>query len=527
MAWFKTVVPFGILNCQPVQLNSERLMSLLKAMCSVWVLVSIFWTAGCSSLLAPAGETVLPATAQQSLVRVTVTSQNYVFHRPWQQRRPVTQTAIGVLTPGGQVLVNGLLVADHRYIELETIDTQQKQQARVAVVDYEANLALLEPIDTGFLSGRKPLPLADEAALGERLTVWQVKPNGDIVASEGQVTSVELGAFTQDNFFLTYRLNSTLQYRFNNMTLPVVKGRALSGLVLRHSQSGQPIEVIATSVIRHFLMDAMNGTYRGFPTAGFHYGLMLDPQLRRYIGLPQSYSGIYVQKVIKGSPADRAGLQAGDVVVRMGDYAVSNSGQFDHPLYGRTSLVHLLRTFYHVGDMVALQVFRGGRTLDLGVTLDHRGPDDYLVPPYSVDKIPEYLIVGGMVLQELTMSYLREYGGDWAVSAPIHLLYYQQHQDYLNGDGREKIVILSDVIPTPYTVGYERLSNLVILSVNGRKIRNLDDVRTALAAPVDGFLKIEVQQHPKVLYLDPKEIPLIHQMITQRYGIPIPPLDPR
>lgn len=503
-------------------------MFLFKPYRIFFAVVLILGITGCSSLLAKTPDPAHPETARQSLVRVTVTSQSYIFHRPWQQHRPVTQTAIGVIMPGGRVLVNGLLVADHRYIELETLDTQEKQQARVAVVDYEANLALLEPIDPDFLAGRKPLPLAKQAAIGDLLTVWQVKPNGDIVTSQGPVTSVELGAFAQGNFFLTYRLNGSLQYRFNNQTLPVVKDGALSGLVLRQSQSGQIIEVIATSVIGHFLKDAKNGHYNGFPTAGFQYGPTLDPQLRRYIGLPDKYDGIYVQKVIKGGPADRAGLRAGDVIVRMGDYSVTNTGQFDHPIYGKTSLVHLLRTQYFVGDTVALQVFRGGQLVRLGIVLDHRRPDQYLVPPYCVDQKPEYLIVGGLVLEELNMSYLREYGNDWASTAPIDLLYYQQNQDYLNGkDARDKIVILSDVIATPYTIGYEDLSNLVVVRVNGHKIHNLADVRSALATPVKGFDKIEFRQHPKVLYLDPAELPRIHHMITQRYGIPVPPLDPR
>jgi S1-C subfamily serine protease len=482
---------------------------------------------GCSSLLSPSPQPAVPATAQQSLLHVTVTSQSYIFHRPWQQRRPMTQTAIGVIMPGGRVLVNGLLVADHRYIELETLDSQRKQQARVVVVDYEANLALLEPTDPKFLSGRKPMALAGEADIGDRLTVWQVKPNGDIVPRDGRVTSVELGAFTQGNYFLTYRLNSSLQYRFSNQTLPVVKNGALSGLVLRQNQVGQTIDVISTSVIHHFLKDAEDGKYDGFPTAGFQYGPMQDPQLRRYIGLPKKYTGIYVQKVFKGGPADHAGLKVGDVIVRMGEYAVSDTGQYDHPLYGKISLVHLIRTHYYVGDTVPLQVFRNGRLLNLAVVLNHRGPDQYLVPPYIVDQRPPYLIVGGLILEELSMPYLREYGNDWVTAAPIDLLYYQQHQDYLNGaDAREKIVILSDVIPTPYTVGYEDLSNLVVLRVNGHKIQNLGDVRKALTTPVHGFDEFEVQQNPKVLYLDPKELPTINQMITQRYGIPIPSLDP-
>ena len=465
--------------------------------------------------------------AVNAIMRVSVTSQGYTFHRPWQQRRPTRQSGIGVIVPNGRVLVTAMLVANHRYIELEAIDSQRKVHAEVEVVDYEANLALLKPVDEAFLAGREPMQLCKPLPSGQRLSIWQVKPDGDVVPSDATVTSIELSAYSQDNYFLTYRLNGSLQYGFNNLTLPVVKGDQLAGLVLRYDTSGQTIDVIATPVIQHFLKDAQDGQYQGFPRAGFHYGPTLDPQLRRYIGLGEAQTGIYVQKVIKGGPADQAGLQAGDVITRMGDFYISNSGQFEHPLYGKTSLIHLIRATYFVGDAVPVQVYRKGQTLTLKITIDHRQPDQYLIPPYVIDQAPDYLIVGGLVFQELSVSYLLEYGKDWASRAPIHLVYYQQNQDYLNGEQpnqREKIVIISDVIPTPYSIGYEDLNDLVVLRVNGRPISKLADVAKALKTPTDGFHKIEVEQSPGILFLDPKQIDAIHRIIKERYRIPIPPL---
>ena len=467
------------------------------------------------------------SSAARAVIRVAVTSQGYTFHRPWQQRRPTRQNGIGVIVPQGRVLVTAMLVANHRYIELEAADTQQKGRAEVEVVDYEANLALLKPVDDGFLAGREPLQLCQPLEAGQSLDIWQVKPDGNVVPSEAKITSIELSPYSQDNYFLTYRLNGALQYGFNNLTLPAVRGNRLAGLVLRYNAGGQTIDVIPPSVIRHFLADAGDGHYLGFPRAGFHYGPTMDPQLRRYIGLKEGQSGIYVQKVIKGGPADHAGLRAGDVISRMGDFPISNSGQYDHPLYGKTSLIHLIRTTYYVGQSIPVQVYRNGRTLNLNITADHRTPEQYLIPPYVIDKPPEYLIVGGLVFQELSVSYLLEYGKDWASQAPIDLVYYQQNQEYLNGDQRdrrEKIVIISDVIPTPFSIGYEDLNDLVVQRVNGRPIEKLEDVRTALKTPLKGFHKIEVEQDPGLLFLDPKQIDTIHQIIRERYHIPIPPL---
>jgi hypothetical protein len=174
-----------------------------------------------------------------------------------------------------------------------------------------------------------------------------------------------------------------------------------------------------------------------------------------------------------------------------------------------------------------MEVYRNGRTLNLAITADHRRPNQYLIPPYIIDKPPEYLIVGGLVFQELSVSYLLEYGKDWTSLAPVDLVYYQQNQEYLNADQRdrrEKIVIISNVIPTPFSIGYEDLNDLVVKRVNDQLIGKLADVREALKKPVGGFDKIEVEQNPGLLFLDPKQIDTIHRMIRDRYHIPIPPL---
>lgn len=222
--------------------------------------------------------------------------------------------------------------------------------------------------------------------------------------------------------------------------------------------------------------------------------------------------------------ADRAGIRAGDVITHLGRAAVSDTGQYDDPVYGKTSIVHLIRSVYQVGQQIPVGLYRKGDRITLPVTLDHRRPGEYLVPPYIIDRAPAYYIVGGLLLEELSQSYLREYGKDWNSQAPVHLLFYNQNQDYLNGDQRKKIVIIPGVIPTPYTTGYENIGNAVVLRINGRDIDQLADVPPALESPLDGFHKIEIEQHPYVLYLDAAELPAIHDTIEKRYRIPVPPL---
>jgi putative serine protease PepD len=70
-------------------------------------------------------------------------------------------------------------------------------------------------------------------------------------------------------------------------------------------------------------------------------------------------SGAGIAEVSAGSAAADAGLQRGDVVVRVGEQQISDA----------SSLVAMIRG-HRPGDTVTLTVVRGGETLELQATLD-------------------------------------------------------------------------------------------------------------------------------------------------------------
>ena len=120
---------------------------------------------------------------------------------------------------------------------------------------------------------------------------------------------------------------------------------------------------------------------------------------------------------------------------------------------------------------------------------------------------------------ELSSDYLREWGGNWQDKAPQRLVYLDLFQDELPPD-RGKIVILSKVLPSPETIGYEQLRNLVVSRVNGREIKSLEDLADAAANPEKGFQKIEFEEDPKLIYLDAQEIDETSAELADHYGLP-------
>src|SRR6266480_1113584 len=108
-----------------------------------------------------------------SLVRVNVTGQPYDYFRPWQKKAPFSKRGLGAVLPQGRVLVTADLVANQNFVELERAESGEKSAAEVRVIDYESNLALLEPSEKDFLDGLSPLELALDTVVGDRLAAWQ------------------------------------------------------------------------------------------------------------------------------------------------------------------------------------------------------------------------------------------------------------------------------------------------------------------------------------------------------------------
>jgi len=166
-----------------------------------------------------------------------------------------------------------------------------------------------------------------------------------------------------------------------------------------------------------------------------------------------------------------------------------------------------------------MTVMRDGLRKQLNVELFRRSPEEYVVEPYTLGKPPRYYVLGGLVFQELTRQYLREWGANWLKDAPQRLVYYDRFQSDLFPEKR-KIVFLTQILPTQDTVGYEQLNNLVVERVNGRKILNLDDFAAAVKNPVDGYDKIEFEEDPHQIYLDSKQVEEDAAQLQQIYSLP-------
>jgi hypothetical protein len=454
------------------------------------------------------------------VVRGNVTNQPYDFGKPWGKRNPYSRRGIGAVLPNNRVLVTGEMVADASYIELEAPEGGRKVPAEVVAVDYEANLALLKTEEIEFLKPLVPLELTI-GAVGDTVSVWQLENNGSLLVTRGTMTTAELAKYPYgDATFMIYRITASLQARDSSYTMPIAKDGKLLGLLSRFDSTSSNVDVIPTPIIEHFLRDVAQAPYEGFPRAGISFSNTRDPQFRRYLGLNEQKGGVYLTEVYSDGPAAKAGLRKGDVLLRVDDQPVDQDGNYVDPVYGKIPVGHLLSGRHFVDDKLKFSIWREGTVKDFTVTMTRRLPQEYVVDPYIIDRAPKFFVLGGLVLQELSRQYLKEWGADYVKKAPEDLVYLERQQNELFREGGRKIVFLSRVLPSDATVGYEELHYLVVTRINGQEILSLKDVPPALKKAQNGLHKVEFASEPTTIFLDAAQVKASGGILAKTYRLP-------
>ncbi|HOF41017.1 MAG TPA: trypsin-like peptidase domain-containing protein [Candidatus Hydrogenedentes bacterium] len=107
------------------------------------------------------------------------------------------------------------------------------------------------------------------------------------------------------------------------------------------------------------------------PPAEDILGLRTQPltdQMRERLGLDGDLAGVVVSEVKASSPADKAGIRVGDIVVRIGKYAVRNMDDFKR----------LMKEQAQPGGSVLIRLFRGEEIPTVAVL---KVPNDYVPEP--------------------------------------------------------------------------------------------------------------------------------------------------
>ena len=496
----------------------KRLLSILGlSLCAFPILLT-----GC---LKKNNSSPLPNDLGASVLRVTSTIQYPDYRRPWLKKQPFTRSGLGTIIEGGRLLVTADMVAHACYIGLEKPEDGPKGTAVVEAIDEECNLAVLKTVGHEVLKGTHPLPLDSMITPGSTIRILQLEPNGAPALSPAVVTTVAVMPYSSDGgAYLLYRASTTIPQREGSFVIPALHEGKLTGLVMRYDPRTQSAEIIPAPLIARFLKESGKPGYSGLARAGLTYGEARGRTLRAWLGTPKEMTGVYITSITPGGPAEKAGLRKGDLIVRAGGKEIDGEGNYSDPRLGKINFSNLATLESSVGDKGEIVYFRstGEGTGTLGtatLTLEGRNPLAEISPARLQSDSVSYIFLGGLLFQELSRPYLREWGGNWRSDAPQNLVALDTFQEDLSKD-QKRLVIISTILPSPQTIGLQELARKVVVAINGMPIHGLDDVSKAVKHPQNGFQRIDLEGSAGPVYLDAATLESEEARLRNQFGIP-------
>lgn len=436
--------------------------------------------------------------------------------QPWAQSALTEVRAAGVRINEDFILTDLEAVRHARVIE--RMDGERATPLRLEFAGFDCGLALLARADG---AARRPPPGltelnflgAREPAAGEELELLGFER--DTLAPAARRAPVRLVGLSElSGSDVDRRMTYLLQEVYDSPGRLFAGGPALfEGKivgVLHVSDNAPPRRyyALSASVIRRFFEDIQDGRYNGYPRAGFDYQTLTNPTLRRSLGLAGEQSGVYITRLDFRAPAATV-LAAGDVLVEVDGLRVLNTGHVGAAT-GGTPLEEALAA----AGRRRVIVLRRGAPVNLefanGV---YPGPE---MQRSSLDSVRRYFLGGGLVFQEL--DYDLVHGGPAGERSLLRYRYQHFLSDRL-GEQTDRDVTLTARLPDPLNNGMDRFLYEVVHSVNGRRIRSLEDFAAEWRETRTRYLTLRFVDREDELVLPFDQLNELNRRVEARYQL--------
>ena len=194
----------------------------------------------------------------------------------------------------------------------------------------------------------------------------------------------------------------------------------------------------------------------------------ITPTLAAGLGLPQQ-RGVILADVLPGSPAAKAGVHPGDIVLSVDGKEMENGRQLHVNLYRRV-----------VGEAIALEILREGKTVIMAVKIAERydpSSDDVQAPD------PRENLVSRLGILAMTLN------GDIARMIPVLRV-------------KSGVVVASSIAGAIDAREGKLAVGDVIFGVNGRPVEGVAELRTALDPLKPGAaVVLHIERRGELVYL--------------------------
>lgn len=455
---------------------------------------------------------------ESSVLHLTVTRAAPDPESPWALQNTDISGNAGVVISENRVLTQASLVSRAVYIQAQRVDDVEKIPMEIVFADYEANLAILAPVKGHRLGNVKVMNIGQDVPLGADVFLIAIENEKQLQRISLRTLEIGLRESSIGGISLPiYSLGG--QVRSTCKSDPIVRNGLLVGLCVGVLES-QP-QVIAASVVKHFLGDNLTpALYRGFPSMGVSFVPVRSPWHRKLLGIAEGKGALRVSRIFDTSPFADC-MKEDDVLTAFDSVAIDHRGFFRHPMWGPVPMRHYIAEKYS-GSPLTIHFTRNHIAKECKRNLIRFSGQESLVPGATNEGGVPHVIFGGLVFRELSVDYLMVFGRDWRQSSPQDLLFFYTYLN-LPSIKRERKLVMSNVLGDEFNAGYQKLSNLVLSSVNGLPVTSIEALKTQLNLP--GILRAGVE-YAQFDFLDGTQIVLpykgtsdAHKRIGSTYAV--------
>ena len=321
-------------------------------------------------------EGLTPAQVYAMNVQSVVMVYNKVTTSVYGQSTVGTSTGSGFfLTEDGYIVTNHHVIEGNGSLSIMTFDGDE-YAATLVGSDSTNDVALLKVDGNCFPAVR--LGSSDALVVGDQVVAIG-NPLGELTATQtvGYVSAKERGVNTSGFAINMIQTDAAINSGNSGGPLFNMNGEVVGITTAKYSGtsgSGATIEGIGFAIpiddVRDMLDDLIDYGYIRSAYLGISVKDM-DPNAVANYNMPL---GAYVVEVVKGNCAHAAGMQTKDIIIAVGEHEVT----------GVNSLSRALRKF-QAGDTTTVTVIRGGKEVELTITLDAKPQETPEATPATPD----------------------------------------------------------------------------------------------------------------------------------------------
>jgi serine protease Do len=262
----------------------------------------------------------------------------------------------------GYILTNNHVVEGTKEVNIVLSDGTQEKATLVGTDQY-SDIAVLKadgkvPAVAALGNSDKLDPGESVIAIGSPLGDFKNTVTVGVVSATGR--SIDSGnGYTIENLIQT---DAAINHGNSGGPLVNLAGDVIgvNTLIVRNTNNGDVAEglgfAIPISTAQAVAQQIIQKGYFARPYLGISFQ-PINPDIASRYNLPAQW-GAYITAVQSGSPADQAGFQENDIIVKVGDIAIDETHSYVNSLFN-----------YKAGDTISITVMRDGKETPLQVTL--------------------------------------------------------------------------------------------------------------------------------------------------------------